>query len=117
MRFYLKNTDIFPLPNGGGLLHIATIGYGLREFVVMLDPSKDIQLDDDKGPLYIEEVVLNTVDWDSDVFANCKHIKDDNLFHDLAAFVKEHKLDRADRVANILIERGKIHWLLGGSLK
>lgn len=112
MKFYLKNTNIFPLPNSKNLLHVATIGYGLREFIVMLDPTRDI-MNQDRGPLYIEEIVLNTVDWTSDVFANCKHIKDDNLFKDLAAFVHENKLDRADRVANILIDMGKIHWLTG----
>lgn len=106
MRFILKNSSIFPMPNGGRqLLHLGTIGYGLREFVVMLSPSK--------AKIYIEEVVLNTVDWTEDVFANCKHIKDDNLFTDLSNFVTEQKLTDLKRIAETVMGQGKIEWLTG----
>jgi len=105
--FKLKNSNIFPMPNSRGrLLHLGTIEYGLREFVVMLSPPD--------GRIYIEEVVLNTVDFSNDVFANCKHINDDNLFNDLSMFVQEKKLTDMGRIANRLIDQGKMSWLTPG---
>ena len=108
MRFLLKNSSIFPMPNSKGqLLHLGTIEYSLREFVVMLSPSK--------GQIFIEEVVLNTVDWAEDVFANCKHIKDDSLFADLSSFSEERGLTDMKRIADTIIDQGKIEWLIGSS--
>ena len=45
-----------------------------------------------QGKVYIEEVVLNSVDFSKDIFASCKFISDENLAHDLAAFVQEKGL-------------------------
>lgn len=96
------------MPNSmGRLLHLGTIEYGLREFVVMLSPSD--------AKIYIEEVVLNTVDFSNDVFANCKHVDDDNLFNDLSMFAQEKGLTDMARLANRLIEQGKMSWLTVGS--
>ena len=55
------------------MLHLGTIGYGLREFVVMLGVTGSAQ-----SKVYIEEVMLESVDFSKDVFANCKFIADDN---------------------------------------
>jgi hypothetical protein len=69
------------------MVHLGTIGYGLREFVVMTcvrGPKK--------GNTYIEEVVLTSVDYTEDVFANCKFIEDDNLANDLANYAREQGL-------------------------
>ena len=76
------------------MLHIGTIGYGLREFIAMLCIAGPKQ-----GSFYIEEVVLNTVDFTNDVFANLKFIDDDNLAIDLAAFVEEKNLRDMSRIA------------------
>ena len=69
------------------MLHLGTIGYGLREFIVM-----HCRRGPHNGQTYIEEVVLNNVDFSTDVFANCKFIDDDNLAQDLAAFAEEKGL-------------------------
>lgn len=106
MRFIVKNKDIFPLPNNKHMLHLATIGYGLREFVVMVCRA---------GPhvqkCYIEEVVLNSVDFQKDVWANLKFISDDNLAADLAAFCEEKKITDMKERFNELGDRGKLSWL------
>lgn len=88
-------------------MHLGTIEYGMREFVVILSPPK--------AKVYIEEVVLSTVDFSDDVFANCKHIKDDNLFHDLSMFIQEQGLVDMKKVAERLIDQGKLSWLTIGS--
>lgn len=106
MRFKLKNSNIFPMPNSRGrLLHLGTIEYGLREFVVMLSPQ------DTK--IYIEEVVLNTVNFSEDVYANCKFIDDDNLFNDLTEFVNEQKLTDMSRVVERATAQGRSSWIIG----
>jgi len=87
MRFYIKNKNIFPMPGNQHLIHLATIGYGLREFVVMVGVRGEI-----KGKAYIEEAVLNTVNYKEDVFANLKFIDDDNLANDLAQWVMDKNL-------------------------
>lgn len=87
MRFSLKNSSIFPIPGNSHMLHLGTIGYGFREFIVMHCKSGP-----HKGKTYIEEVCLNTVNFQDDLFANCKFIADDNLAQDLAAYAAENKL-------------------------
>lgn len=106
MRFYVKNKDLFPLPNNKHMLHLGTIAMGLREFVVMvcLKGSK-------KHQCYIEEVVLNTVDFNKDVWANLKFIDDDNLAADLAAFAEENKLTDMKERFNELGDRNKLSWI------
>ena len=51
-------------------MHMATIGYGFREFIVMVGIGNEI-----KGKAYIEEAVLTTVNYSEDVFANLKFIE------------------------------------------
>ena len=87
MQFLVKDSNIFLLPGNPHMLHLGTISYGLKEFIVMhcIKGPK-------KGNTYIEEIVLNTVDFSNDVFANLKFIKDDNLMKDLVAFATEEKL-------------------------
>lgn len=84
------------------MLHLGTIGYGLREFIVMLCWQGSC-----KGKVYIEEIVLNTVDFTNDVTANCKFIEDDNLANDLARYAEEQKLTDMERVIGTLSETGK----------
>lgn len=95
MRFNVKDSNIFYLPNNTHMLHLATITYGLREFIVMIclrGPKK--------GNVYIEEVVLNSVNWTEDVFANCKFIADDNLANDLSEFANSKGLLDPKRILN-----------------
>lgn len=105
MRFKVKDSNIFPMPGNPHMLHLATIMYGLREFVVMLWAKA--------GKCYIEEVVINTVDWTSDVFANLKFIDDDNLAFDLAKFAEEKGLTDMKKRTEELIDQGKQRWIIG----
>lgn len=111
MRMIVKNTDIFPIPKNPHMLHLGTIGYGLREFVCLIC----IAPGEHQGKTYIEEVVLNTVDWTSDVFANLKFIEDDNLAEDLARFAMEKKLLDQERVIGQLYETGRSSWIIGSA--
>jgi len=84
MRLKLINSNIFKVPGNPHMIHLGTIKKGLQEFIVILcigGPKK--------GQVYIEEVVLNTVDFSKDIFANCKFIADDNLAQELADFAQE----------------------------
>lgn len=96
------DTNIFRLPNSH-MLHIATIGEGPHEYVLMLDPNTSL--------LYLEEVSLNTSNLVDKVWANFKQITDDALFEDLMAFISAHKLDDAKRIADIVIDMGKQKWI------
>jgi len=87
------------------MMHLGTIEYGLREFVVMLCRAGSCQ-----GKVYIEEVVLNSVDWRNDVYAHCKFIKDDHLANDLARFAEDQKITDLERVTGIMAETGKV-WI------
>ena len=75
------------MPGNNHLLHMATIEYGFREFIVMIGIKGVV-----KGRAYIEEAVLTTIDFNEDIFANLKFIDDDNLANDLAQWVMENKL-------------------------
>lgn len=111
MKFYLKDTNIYPIKSNPHMLHLATVGYGLQEFVAMLCVY---------GPkannLYIEELVVNSVDWSNDVFGNFKFIDDNNLANDIAAFLNQHQLISIDKIATILGEQKKLGWLSGSHL-
>jgi hypothetical protein len=88
------------------MLHLGTIEYGLREFIVMAcirGPRS--------GQVFIEEVVLNTVDFSNDVFANCKFIEDDNLAFDLAKFAEDKKLTDVKTRINELGDTGRLLWI------
>lgn len=63
------------------------------------------------GKYYIEEVVLNTVDWTSDVFANLKFIEDDQLANDLAEFAEEKGLRDMRKITETLLAMGHSDWL------
>jgi len=98
MRFKVKNTDLFLMPGNPHMLHLATVSYGLREFVAMVCLKGPKQ-----GCCYIEEVVLNTVDFTTDVFANLKFIEDDELAFDLAKFLEDRQvLDIPKRIEEIM---------------
>ena len=76
MRIKIADKNRFPLPNTDGrFIHIATLHYGLREFIYFVDRSTQ--------KTYIEEITGGTL----------KAIDDDNLWNDLAQTIKEHKLD------------------------
>lgn len=100
MRFTLKDTNIFSLPGNPHMLHIATISYGLREFVGMLDRRTQ--------KFYIEEVVLQSQDFSKDVWANFKFIEDDALAFDLAKFCEEKKVLDMKKLQERLIDEGRI---------
>lgn len=105
-RFQVKDSNIFPLPNNGHMLHLATITYGLREFIVMTcvrGPAK--------GNCYIEEVVLTSVDYSKDVFANFKFIDDDSLAFDLAKFAEEQGITDMKKRTQELQDLKKLSWL------
>ena len=106
----VKNGDIFkfPPPNHH-MIHLGTIEDGLREYVVLLCKDGSHQ-----GKVYIEEVVLNTVDYTTDVFANCKFIEDDNLAQELANFAAEKGLTDQERVIGQLYETGRSSWITAG---
>lgn len=99
MRYTVKNTNYFLLPGNPHMVHIATIGYGLREFVAMLDRTTQ--------KFYIEEVVLESKDFQKDVWANFKFIDDDSLAIDLAKFCEDKKLLDMKRIQEVLIDQGK----------
>ena len=75
------------MPGNSHLIHMATIGYGLREFIVMIGVIGAV-----KGKAYIEEAVLTTISYDEDVFANLKFIDDNNLAEDLAKWAQDKGL-------------------------
>lgn len=100
MRFFLKDTNVFPLPGNNHMLHIATISYGLREFVGMLDRRTQ--------KFYIEEVVLESKDLQKDIWANFKFIEDDNLAYDLAKFCEEKKVLDMKKLQERLIDERKL---------
>lgn len=106
MRFKLKNSNIFPLPGNPHMLHLATIGYSLREFIVMLGIMGPAS-----GKIYIEEIVLESKDFSKDVFANCKFIEDDNLANDLSEFVEEKGIRDMKKIADTIIDMGNAGWL------
>jgi hypothetical protein len=92
----VKDSNLFLLPGNPHILHIATISYGLREFIVMLDHTTQ--------NMYIEEIVLESTDFSNDVWANMKFIDDDELAFDLAKFADDLKLIDMKRIQNYLVE-------------
>jgi len=109
MAFKVKSSDIFKLPPPNQhMVHLGTIGSGLREFIVLLCVNGE-----HRGKVYIEEVVLTTVDYTTDVFANCKFIEDDALAEDLAAFAAENRLTDHERIMGQLVETGRSSWITG----
>jgi hypothetical protein len=107
MRFLVKNYDIFKLPGNRHMLHLGTIGYGLREFVVMYCTGGE-----KAGNMYIEEAVLHSVDFSKDVYAGFKFIKDDNLARELAAYASEKNMTNMVDIGNRLFSTGRGSWLM-----
>lgn len=107
-KFRLKDSNLFPMPGNPHLLHLGTITMGMREFVVMAAIKGPHQ-----GKCYIEEAVLNTVDFSQDVFANLKFIDDDNLAFDLAKFAEETGLTDMRKRFNELGDTGRLPWITG----
>ena len=108
MRFQLSDSNIYPLPGNSHMLHLGTIKSGLREYLVMacIKGAK-------RGNVYIEEVVLTSVDWSKDIFANCKFIDDDHLVEDLARFAEEKGITNMPKVLERIQAMGKTDWLIG----
>lgn len=65
------------------------------------------------GQMFIEEVVLTSVDFADDTYAHCKFIDDEALAQDLAHFAYLTKLTDMKDIANTLFDRGKSDWLMG----
>ena len=77
MRFRFTDLNPFPLPGTNGkFIHLATIQYGLREFIYFT--QKDTHL------TWIEEITGGKL----------IEITDDNLWNDLAMFVTEKNVGR-----------------------
>lgn len=91
------------------MLHLGTIAYGLREFIVLTCIARN---SDHFGKTYIEEAVLTSADFSTDVTAHCKFIEDDNLAFDLAKFAEEQGVTDMKRRTNELLELNKLHWLM-----
>jgi hypothetical protein len=85
-KFELIDTRSFRLPNEDGVMatHLATILWGMREFVYFRVDST--------GKTYIEEVILKPTVQDSKIVAKYQLIEDDNLWQDLAGFLAEKGL-------------------------
>jgi hypothetical protein len=96
--FKLKDSNYFVLPGNPHMLHLATIQDGFREFVAMLDLTTQ--------KFYIEEVVLESKDFQKDVWANFKFIQDDSLAQELAAFCEEKKVRDMKKIQETLIDQG-----------
>ena len=102
----VKDSNIFPLPNNSHMLHLGTIEDGFHEYIVMVCIAGP-----NNGKCYIEEVVLNTIDFSKDVFANLKFITDDNLAFDLAKFAEMKGLTDVKKRLAELKDSGKLGWL------
>ena len=101
------NTNLFPLPGNPHMLHVCTIQDSLREYVAMLCIKGN-----KAGQIYIEEVVMHTVDFSKDVWAGCKFIEDDNLANELAEFCRVNNLIDMKKIADTLFDSGKAHLIL-----
>lgn len=93
-RMRVMDSNIFALPGNPYVLHLITIKMGLREFIGMLDTRTQ--------KVFIEEVVLQSTDFQKDVWANLKFISDDALAYDLAKFVESKDLLSIKRIHEIL---------------
>jgi hypothetical protein len=109
MSFKVKDSNLYRMPGSAHLMHLATIEDGFHEYIAMVAIAGP-----HKGNCYIEEVVLNTVSWTDDVFANLKFIEDDNLAFDLAKFCEEKGITDVPKRLNELAETGRISWLTDG---
>lgn len=111
MKLRVKNSEIFPMPGGNShMLHLGTISKGMREFCVMYCVSGP-----KAGKLYIEEVVVTSVDYSKDVYAHSKFINDDDLARELAFFAEQKGLTDMVKIANRLFSTGRGSWLMGMS--
>lgn len=90
------------------MLHLGTIGSGLREYIVFTCITGP-----HKGKTYIEEVVLESKDFTKDVFANLKFISEDALAEDLAHFAEQSGITDMKARAEELISTGRESWLVG----
>ena len=95
------------MPGNPQLLHLATVTDSFREFIAMVCVKGP-----ETGNCYIEEAVLTTVDYSTDVFANLKFIQDDHLAEDLYDFLNNKGLLDITRRLNEVIAQGNISWLL-----
>ncbi len=87
-KFELINSKSFKLPrcpvSGNIATHLATIKWGMREFVYFrLDLT---------GQTYIEEIILKPTAYNGKITAKYERVEDDNLWRDLAEFLKKHGL-------------------------
>lgn len=108
MRFQVKDKNIFQMPGNPHMIHLGTIGYGLREFIVMTCIGGS-----HKGKTYIEEAVLESKDFSKDVFACSKFIEEDALAEDLAHFAEQQGITDMKARAEELIDTGRRSWLVG----
>lgn len=103
-RFVVTATNLFLLPGNPHMIHLGTIRGGLKEYIVMQDRRN--------RKTYIEEVIINNSEMNTDAWASFKFIEDDNLALDLAKFAEEKKLIDMKRITEFLIDQGKQSWLI-----
>jgi hypothetical protein len=113
MKFTIKDSNIFPMPNGwpaptgDKFLHILTIAYHFKEYIYMIciaGPSI--------GQAFLEEVSLVSNSNNQEVSANLCRIQDEELKQDLADFIADKKLNDIPVIINKIIDNGHIDWLI-----
>ena len=112
MRFKVKDSNLFRMPNNPNYLHLATISYGLQEFVAFVCIAGS---EEDKGKCYIEKVTLSSYDPAKMVWANLEWIEDDNLAFDLAKFCEDKGLTDIPKRLNELGDTGRLGWITGNN--
>ena len=83
-RFEVIDSRTYKLPpdNGVQATHMASIKWGMREFVYFRIDST--------GQTYIEEIILRPTIKGGRIVAKYQRIDDDNLWKDLAMFITEN---------------------------
>lgn len=95
----VTDSNVFALPGNPHMFHLATVKMGFREFIGMIDTRTQ--------KVYVEEVVLESTDFQKDVWANLKFISDDILAFDLAKFLESRGLLSMHRVNEVLLTGGQ----------
>lgn len=98
-RFRVLNTELEIIPGNPHMLHVATIGWGLRMFIVMLD------IWNSRRRIYIEELVTESFDFTKDIWGHFRFIDDDQLAWDLAKFSEEKGFLDMKKLEEKIIER------------
>lgn len=91
MRFKLSDDSIFVLPGQLTFLHLATIHYGVREYMCVVDQRTN--------KVYIEEISVGTLEF----------IEDDSLAQGIRDFLDDKGVLDPRRVLNWRGAQSKLH--------